>query len=158
MDTDFNHDPKMIPQMVKFLEYYDMVIGSRFVMRGGMQDVRRYLLSFMFNFWLRLWLRTQVQDNLCGFFSMRREKLLALDLDGIFYGYGDYFMRLVLMAWRHDYALLEVPVFYQLRQHGVSKTGFVGVFRDYTVAALRLRWQLWRGHAIGASAPKRGGA
>ena len=36
MDTDFNHDPAMIPQMVKFLEYYDMVIGSRF--RDGRRD------------------------------------------------------------------------------------------------------------------------
>ena len=38
MDTDFNHDPRMIPQMVKFLQYYDIVIGSRFVMRGGMRE------------------------------------------------------------------------------------------------------------------------
>ncbi len=38
MDTDFNHDPAMIPQMVDLLRYYDLVIGSRFVMRGGMED------------------------------------------------------------------------------------------------------------------------
>ena len=35
MDTDFNHDPAMIPQMVDLLRYYDLVIGSRFVMRGA---------------------------------------------------------------------------------------------------------------------------
>ena len=45
MDTDFNHDPAMIPQMVKFLEFYDMVIGSRFVMRGGMEDRFRQFAS-----------------------------------------------------------------------------------------------------------------
>lgn len=143
MDTDFNHDPRMIPQMVKFLEYYDMIIGSRFVMRGGMEDTRRYLLSFVFNFGLRLVLRTQIQDNLCGFFSIRRDKLLSLDLDKILRGYGEYFIRLVLVAWRNDFKLLEVPVFYQLRKHGSSKTGFLRVLRDYTIAAIRLRVQIW---------------
>ncbi len=145
MDTDFNHDPRMIPQMVKFLEFYDIIIGSRFVMRGGMQDTTRYLFSFVYNFWLRTLLRTQIQDNLSGFFSISREKLLALDLDQIFVGYGDYFIRLLLFAWRKGYKLLEVPVFYQLRRHGASKTGFVRVFKDYTLTALRLRWQMSRG-------------
>ena len=45
MDTDFNHDPAMIPQMVDLLRYYDLVIGSRFVMRGGMEDRLRYHFS-----------------------------------------------------------------------------------------------------------------
>lgn len=145
MDTDFNHDPRMIPQMVKFLEFYDIIIGSRFVMRGGMQESRRYLFSFLYNLGLRILLRTQIQDNLSGFFSMKREKLVALDVDRIFIGYGDYFIRLLLFAWRKDYRLLEVPVFYQLRHHGESKTGFLRVFRDYTLTALRLRWQISRG-------------
>ncbi|MDP9179972.1 MAG: glycosyltransferase [Gemmatimonadota bacterium] len=145
MDTDFNHDPRMIPQMVKFLEFYDIVIGSRFVMRGGMREHGRYLLSFVYNLGLRTLLRTQIQDNLSGFFSMNRDKLLALDLDRIFVGYGDYFIRLLLFVWRKNYQLLEVPVFYQLRRHGESKTGFLRIFKDYTITVLRLRWQISRG-------------
>ena len=81
MDTDFNHDPVMLPQMVKFLEYYDIVIGSRFVMGGGMEQQWRYNASFLFNFFVRIVLHTQIQDNLCGFFTMRRDKLLAMDID-----------------------------------------------------------------------------
>jgi dolichol-phosphate mannosyltransferase len=57
MDTDFNHDPAMIPQMVKFLEFYDMVIGSRFVMGGGMEDRQRYNYSFFYNLFVRMVLR-----------------------------------------------------------------------------------------------------
>lgn len=139
MDTDFNHDPKMIPQMIKFLEYYDLVIGSRFVMGGGMEDHLRYRLSFVYNLFVRLLFRTQIQDNLSGFFSMYRDKLFAMDLDKIFYGYGDYFIRLLVMAWRKNFAMLEVPVFYILRRHGQSKTGFLGVFTQYTWAVIRLR-------------------
>lgn len=139
MDTDFNHDPKMIPQMVKFLEYYDIIIGSRFVMAGGMEDRTRYLLSFLYNLFIRLLFRTQVQDNLSGFFSIYRQKLMEMDLDHIFYGYGDYFIRLLITAWRKNLNMLEVPVFYRLRLHGHSKTQAIKVFWQYTRSVLRLR-------------------
>ncbi len=143
MDTDFNHDPAMIPQMVDLLRYYDLVIGSRFVMRGGMEDSLRYVLSFVYNMLIRALFRTQIQDNLSGFFAVRQERLfqLANIFDKIFYGYGDYFIRLLFVAWRRDWKILEVPVFYVLRRHGDSKTGFWRIFRDYTSAVLRLRVQ-----------------
>lgn len=143
MDTDFNHDPAMIPQMVDLLRYYDLVIGSRFVMRGGMEDALRYKLSFAYNIFIRALFRTQIQDNLSGFFAIRRERLFELVplFDKIFYGYGDYFIRLLLAAWRRDWKILEVPVFYILRRHGDSKTGFWRIFRDYTSAVIRLRIQ-----------------
>jgi dolichol-phosphate mannosyltransferase len=142
MDTDFNHDPRMIPQMVKFLEYYDVIIGSRFVMGGGMEDHARYNYSFLYNLFVRVTLRTQIQDNLSGFFAMSRDKLMLLDLDRIFGGYGEYFIRLLFVSWRKGFRLLEVPVFYVLRRHGTSKSQFFKMLRDYTrcVLSLRLRW------------------
>ncbi len=141
MDTDFNHDPAMIPQMVDLLRYYDLVIGSRFVMRGGMEDRLRYHLSQLYNVFIRALLHTQIQDNLSGYFAIRREKLYSLAplFPAIFYGYGDYFIRLLLAAWRQDWKILEVPVFYILRRHGDSKTGFWSIFQQYTAAVLRLR-------------------
>lgn len=141
MDTDFNHDPAMIPQMVDLLRYYDLVIGSRFVMRGGMEDMLRYRFSLFYNVFIRALLHTQIQDNLSGFFAVRRDRLLQLQplFPRIFYGYGDYFIRLLLTAWRSNWKILEVPVFYILRRHGASKTGFWRIFRDYTAAVLRLR-------------------
>ncbi len=139
MDTDFNHDPAKLPQMVKFLEYYDIIVGSRFTMGGGMEDRWRYVASFIFNFFVRFVLRTQIQDNLSGFFTMRREKLLAMDLDSIFRGYGEYFMHLLFMAWKKNYHILEVPTFYHLRRHGKSKSRFFHMLITYTLAALKVR-------------------
>jgi dolichol-phosphate mannosyltransferase len=143
MDTDFNHDPAMIAQLVKFLEYYDVVIGSRFVMRGGMEDPTRYVFSFIYNLGLRVLFRTQVWDNLSGFFAIYRDKLLELDLDQIFYGYGDYFVRLLMVGWRRGWHMLEIPVFYRLRMHGHSKTQFLRIFTLYTIAIIKLRVRLW---------------
>lgn len=141
MDTDFNHDPAMIPQMVDLLRYYDLVIGSRFVMRGGMEDRLRYHFSQLYNVFIRALFQTQIQDNLSGYFAIRRERLYSLAplFPAIFYGYGDYFIRLLLAAWRRGWKILEVPVFYILRRHGDSKTGFWSIFQQYTVAVLRLR-------------------
>ena len=143
MDTDFNHDPKMIPQMVELLKYYDLIIGSRFVMGGGMEEELRYRFSFLYNLFVRVIIRTQVQDNLSGFFAMRRDKLMALDLDRIFQGYGEYFIRLLYLAWRRSYKMLEVPVFYVLRRHGKSKSRFLHMLRDYTLCVLDLRLGHW---------------
>jgi dolichol-phosphate mannosyltransferase len=143
MDTDFNHDPAVIPQLIKFLEYYDVVIGSRFVLRGGMEDSARYVFSFIYNLGLRFLFRTQVWDNLSGFFAIYRHKLLELNLDRIFYGYGDYFIRLLMVGWRRGWRMLEIPVFYRLRMHGHSKTQFLGTFTQYTTAILKLRFRLW---------------
>jgi dolichol-phosphate mannosyltransferase len=145
MDTDFNHDPAMIPQLVKFLEYYDVVIGSRFVMRGGMEDRVRYIFSFIYNLGLRFLFGTRVWDNLSGFFAIYRDKLLELDLDQIFYGYGDYFIRLLMVGWRRGWRMLEIPVFYRLRMHGHSKTQFLSIFTLYTSAILKLWLKLWMG-------------
>jgi dolichol-phosphate mannosyltransferase len=145
MDTDFNHDPAMIPQLIKFLEYYDVVIGSRFVMRGGMEDSARYVFSFIYNLGLRFLFGTRVWDNLSGFFAIHRSRLFELDMDRIFYGYGDYFIRLLMVGWRRGWRMLEIPVFYRLRQRGHSKTQFLSTFAQYTLAILKLRLHLGMG-------------
>ena len=145
MDTDFNHDPAIIPQMIKFLEYYDIIIGSRFVMAGGMEDRFRQYSSLIYNYAIRLLFGTPVHDNLSGFFSIYRDKLESMDLDQIYYGYGDYFIRLLMVAHKRGYNMLEIPVFYRLRVHSHSKTQFLSIFSQYTRALLALRFKLWAG-------------
>jgi dolichol-phosphate mannosyltransferase len=138
MDTDFNHQPEMIPQMIDFLRYYDLVTGSRFTVGGGMEERGRYRLSFLFNFFCRLLLGTGLQDHLSGFFAVRRETILQLDLDDVFDGYGDYFIRLLVESLARGYTVLEVPVYYPARIHGESKTKFLRTLSQYTRAVLRL--------------------
>ena len=84
-------------------------------------------------------LRTQVQDNLGGYFAMKREKLLALPLDEIFYGYGEYFFRLMYFAQRSGLKVVEIPALYRVRSHGASKSNFLGMLFSYSRAALSLR-------------------
>lgn len=140
-DSDFNHDPKLLPQMVDFLDYYHIIVGSRFVVGGGMKDTFRYRGSFVYNIFIRIILRTPIQDNLSGFFSIGRKNLFSLNFDKIFFGYGDYFFRLLFYAQRRKFKILEVPVFYQLRKYGKSKTNLISIFVRYSVALLKFRLQ-----------------
>ena len=146
MDTDFNHNPKMLPQMIKFLEYYDVIIGSRFTVGGGvyknfrMYDNFRYILSYAFNFFVRIVLVTRVQDNLSGFFSIRKEKLFDLDFDKIFWGFGDYFFRLLFYVEKSGANILDIPVVYQQRKGGKSKPKILSLMVRYTTALIKLRF------------------
>jgi len=124
--------------MVDFLRYYDLVTGSRFTVGGGMEEYGRYRLSFLFNFFCRLVLGTKLQDHLSGFFAARRESILELDLDDIFDGYGDYFIRLLVGALARGSTVLEVPVYYAARSSGESKTKFLRTLAQYTRAVVRL--------------------
>jgi dolichol-phosphate mannosyltransferase len=138
MDTDFNHDPRMLPQLIKLLKYYDIVIGSRFVLGGGMENRLRYYCSVIYTIWLRFLLGIHIKDKLSGFFSIRKSKLISLNMDSIFIGYGDFFIRLLLKAQKKCFRMLEVPTFYQIRKSGHSKTNFIDVFFKYTISAIKI--------------------
>jgi len=136
MDTDFNHEPHMIPQMIYHIEHYDMVIGSRFASGGRMQDQKRYICSFLFNILIRIAIRSQVQDNLSGFFVIRRDALNELKFNIVFEGYGDYFFKLIYFVLQRKRLVLEIPVFYKNRSMGKSKTNFLKVLLQYTSSLL----------------------
>lgn len=138
MDTDFQHDPHLIPRMVSLCEYYDIIIGSRFVRGGGMQESYRYKYSYLFNLLVRLALRMQIQDNLSGFFAMRRKKIIQLPINKIFFGYGEYFIRLLYASCRTKYTVLEIPVFYHIRHYGQSKSSFIRMIINYTKTVVTL--------------------
>ncbi len=140
MDTDFNHNPEMIPLFVYMSKHFDISIGSRYVVGGGMLTSQfRYYLSYAYNLFIRTILVMGTKDNLSGFLGIKREVFKDMDLDKIFYGYGDYCMRFLYYAKKMNYKIIEVPVVYNLRLSGESKTNFFKHTVDYTISVLKLR-------------------
>lgn len=137
MDADFAHDPAHLPLMLSLLDRFDLVIGSRFVRGGGMDEEWRYIASYLFNLAVRWTLFTRIQDNLSGFFIARRALILQARAD-VFTGYGDYFIRLVSGLADAGAPMIEVPVWYRSRPTGTTKTRFVRVLLRYAAAVLRL--------------------
>jgi dolichol-phosphate mannosyltransferase len=138
MGADFTHGPSDIPKMLQVSGAYDIVVGSRFCAGGNMHSTVHYIASLYYNRMIRVFLRTQVQDNLGGYFVMSREKLNQLPFDRIFYGYGDFFFRLLYHAQKRGFTIVEVPAFYNARRAGRSKSNFGKLLLSYTIAVLRL--------------------
>jgi dolichol-phosphate mannosyltransferase len=138
MGADFTHDPSDIPKMLQVSGAYDIVVGSRFCAGGNMHSTTHYIASLYYNRMIRVFLRTQVQDNLGGYFVMSRAKLNELPFDRIFYGYGDFFFRLLYHAQKRGFTIVEVPAFYNARRAGRSKSNFGKLLLSYTIAVLRL--------------------
>ena len=90
MDSDGNHDPALLPLMLRCAEDFDVVIGSRYVLGGGMlTSAFRYWASYAFNILIRVVLGLRIHDNLSGYLAFRRTLLDGLDAGRTFYGYGD---------------------------------------------------------------------
>jgi dolichol-phosphate mannosyltransferase len=139
MDADFNHNPKDIPLLVRCLRDFDVVVGSRFVPGGGMESKSRYALTFGLNALTGAVLGTPLLDRSSGFFSIGKRNLQRLEFEKIFYGYGDYFLRLLYYAERMNLKVLEIPTFYPQRASGKSKTQLVPVMCRFLVSMFRLK-------------------
>lgn len=140
MDTDFNHNPKYLPQFLNLIQFYEVVVGSRFLYGGGMYSWWRYYSSFLYNLFVRIVLGIPIRDKLSGFFAIRREILEKLDYDRIFYGYGDYFIRFLMMVVDLKFSIIEIPVYYDTRFEGESKTKFFQELVRYTTSVIRIKF------------------
>jgi dolichol-phosphate mannosyltransferase len=140
MDSDFNHRPEHIPELLAALPACDLVVGSRYVAGGGMPRSRlRFALSGLYNVAVRSILALPTRDNLSGFLAFRPSLLGVLPADDVFVGYGDYAIRLIQAVHRAGGRIAEVPAVYGTRPYGESKTRFLYHLMTYTRTVLELR-------------------
>jgi dolichol-phosphate mannosyltransferase len=140
MDADFSHPLEKIPEMVAALEQCDVVIGSRYV-AGGSVDERwplwRKGLSAWGNFYARTILNIPVRDCTGGFKLYRRETLLGMPLERVRSNGYVFQVEMAYVAYRLGYQFHEVPIYFADRRWGKSKMNL----RIQAEAALRV-WQL----------------
>jgi len=139
MDADGNHDPEDLPNMLQNLRGgVKLVVASRFKGDGGMKGWRM-LPTFLFNAMFRLF-GLPIWDNTSGYYAIRKTDLAKLGLKKIYYGYGDYHLRLVFYAAKAGFKMIEVPTTYQARLGGASKSKLLKMAVEYTKEAFRLRF------------------
>lgn len=140
MDADFSHSPRYLPEMLKRLESCDLVLGSRYV-EGGAVDERweigRVLLSWFGNFYARTILGLQVRDTTGGFRLWRTETLENLPLERVRSNGYVFQVEMAYLAERRGYRTCEIPIYFEDRRIGQSKMSF----QIQVEAALRV-WQL----------------
>lgn len=143
MDSDENHDAATIPLLLESLNWADLSVGSRYITGGGMENEFRYGASKWFNILLRVCFGFPIHDNTSGFYAIRKSHLLALDPSQIYYGYGEYHLRLIYRAMMSGLRITEIPVYYRNRLYGQSKSKLFTMVSIY----LRTAFALHRGSA-----------
>jgi dolichol-phosphate mannosyltransferase len=123
MDADFSHDPRYLPQLIDAARDADLVLGSRYVPEGGVQNwgtVRR-VVSRGGCLYARAVLGVNVRDLTGGFKCFRRRVLEALDLESVrSEGYA-FQVELTYRALEAGFRVTEVPIVFSEREVGRSK-------------------------------------
>jgi dolichol-phosphate mannosyltransferase len=123
MDADFSHDPAEIPNFLREIKTYDLVIGSRYIPGASVANwpKSRLLLSYNANVYARLITGIPVKDATGGFKCFRRKVLETIDLDDIRSNGYAFQIEINFRAWRKGFTIREIPITFVDRQEGASK-------------------------------------
>jgi dolichol-phosphate mannosyltransferase len=124
MDADFSHDPNVLLEMARRLASSDVVIGSRYIEGGSLDDnwpLWRKGLSSFGNFYARTILRSPLHDMTTGFRMWRREALNGMPLDRIRSSGYIFLVEMAYVAYLMGFRISEVPIHFADRRLGKSK-------------------------------------
>jgi dolichol-phosphate mannosyltransferase len=121
MDADMCMPPSLLPHMIKLLDEYDIVVGSRYA-DGGIDDRAplRVISSRLINGLAGLVLGFGIKDYDSGFVVLRRDVFNKVSI--IPTGYGAYFMEFLYTCRKKGLTVHEVPYVFRDRAKGVSKS------------------------------------
>ena len=143
MDADFSHPIEKIPEMVEKLADADLVIGSRYVKGGKLDEkwpVYRKWLSGFGNSYARFILGLSPKDVTGGFKIWKKETLQAMPLDTVKAKGYLFQVEMNYIAARMGFKIVEVPIYFQERTMGTSKMS-LGISFEAAWRTLILRFQ-----------------
>ena len=123
MDADFSHQPKYLPHFLDRIQEADLVLGSRYIAKGGVENwglVRRYISKFA-NLIIRLILRVPISDLTGGFKCFRREVLEKLDFERIESSGYNFQIEINYKVYKEHFRVVEIPIIFIERRAGKSK-------------------------------------
>jgi dolichol-phosphate mannosyltransferase len=141
MDADFSHDPAVITEMARRIASCDLVIGSRYVEGGSLDEhwpAWRKALSAFGNFYARTILHSPVHDMTTGFRMWKRETLDGMPLDRIRSNGYIFLVEMAYVAYRMGFKIHETPIHFADRRWGKSKMSL----KIQLEAAMRI-WDVW---------------
>ena len=124
MDADFSHPVDKIPLMVKELANADLVIGSRYVKGGKLDEnwpfYRKWLSGFG-NAYARIILGLPNRDVTGGYKLWKKETLAAMPMDTIKSNGYVFQVEMNYVASKMGFKIVEIPIYFQERTMGKSK-------------------------------------
>jgi len=144
MDADFSHSPAYISQMLEKITDYDVVVGSRYI-AGGDLDERwswwRWFLSWWANsVWTRGILGVKTKDATAGFKCWRRSALQRIGLERITSNGYVFQVEMAYVSEKLNLRILEIPIYFEDRRIGQSKMT-VPVKIEAALRVFEIRWR-----------------
>ena len=123
IDCDFSHDPSDVPRLIAAAEGADLVLGSRYVTGGSVENwgALRRSISWGGSLYARAFLGVGVRDLTGGFKCYRRAVLEGIDLDGISSAGYAFQIETTYRALRAGFRIVEIPITFADRESGASK-------------------------------------
>ncbi len=159
MDADGSHPPETLPAMLESAGEPDarrLVIGSRWTRGGAVENwpKRREVLSRGANIYTRTLLRIPVKDATAGFRVYPAEilrEVLTTPVEA-----RGYFFQILLTVRAIDagFEVVEVPILFREREHGVSKMSGAIIYEAMTRVALLGAQRLGRRRSPAAESSK----
>jgi dolichol-phosphate mannosyltransferase len=131
MDADFSHNPRYIAQMLQSMKEHDVVIGSRYVPGGGIENwpIHRRLLSAFANFYASRLLRLSIRDCTSGFRCYSSEVLSTVEPFEIRSSGYSFLEEMACRVTRCGFSIGEVPIIFENRRAGSSKIDSSEIYR-----------------------------
>jgi dolichol-phosphate mannosyltransferase len=123
IDCDLSHDPKDVPRLLEAAGAADLVLGSRYVPGGSVENwgALRRLISAGGSFYARVLLGVRIRDLTGGFKCFRHAVLDAIDLDAIHSKGYAFQIETTFRALRKGFRVVELPIRFVDREVGRSK-------------------------------------
>jgi len=139
MDADFSHDPAVLKQFWQAVEHYDVVIGSRYVSGGSIDEQWSWLRRFISkggSIYARAILGLKVQDTTAGFKMFRAEALQKLPLAQVRSNGYAFQVEMAYLCQKNQLLVKEVPIHFKDRTSGQSKMSLK--------ITLEAAWRVWQ--------------
>jgi dolichol-phosphate mannosyltransferase len=140
MDADFSHKPQYLADFYREIQNYDVVIGSRYVAGGGVENWSpvRKIISRGGSIYAGIILGWRLKDSTAGFVCYRRNVLESIPLDQVKSNGYVFQIEMKYRAYKLGFKMKEIPIIFPDRVVGKSKMSGKIVYEAlYKVFALR---------------------
>ena len=139
MDADLSHDPKDIPRLLKNLNNYDLVIGSRYVDGVSVVNwpIRRLMLSYGANLYSRILTGMPINDGTGGFKAWKISLLKKIPLTEVKSQGYSFQIEMNFRSWVLGATIKEESIIFFDRTIGDSKMS-----KNIVYEAIFMVWKL----------------
>ena len=144
MDADFSHSHTYIKQFLSLIPECDVVVGSRYVAGGSIEEKWsgwRWFLSWWANsVWTRLILGIKTKDATAGFKCWSRHALEQIPLGRVNANGYVFQVEMCYLAEKLGLCIHEIPIYFEDRRIGQSKMS-VPVKLEAAWRVFEMRWR-----------------